>query len=288
MKIFDLEIGSGVYVSDKYQMFVNKHDREFQREITKTYFIEDKKKRVEKMRDLLRGKDEFSIETHTTKNELPQYDKYFKNYKEYVEELNKSMFYNVWVEVSTKRALEIEVYVEDIYNKADELNKENSYSAFSYLVDEQYKEHTGIFDNEKSDFVFKEQYNQIIYDLLNNKIKALYELKYNSEFAREIEFYTTQRKPLVWNASKTSLGTLFGLLHSRKIISGTLTDVQRGLMSMFNNISESTLKDNLSLKINTAENKTLYDTKTEALLKKWIDELVSTTKSKKANGTKNP
>lgn len=77
----------------------------------------------------------------------------------------------VWVEVSNKRKLEIEVFIYSIYNEMNKL--QDKYEKICFLIDQQYKEHTGIFDHEKSGFIFKEQYSGLIFDILQKKINEI-------------------------------------------------------------------------------------------------------------------
>ncbi|MFA7444537.1 MAG: hypothetical protein WCY89_01190, partial [Flavobacteriaceae bacterium] len=78
-----------------------------------------------------------------------------------------------------------------------------------------------------------------------------------------------------------SIGTLFGMLHNANIITGTKEDLIKAVSSMFGNLSESTTKDNVNLKVNSNDNKTLYDVETEKLITGWVKYLKSTTKPQK-------
>ncbi len=276
MKILGIEIQSGVYKSTSYLMYVDKGNKELQKQLNKTYYIQDKKERLKQVRNLLKNNIDTEHNTYVSKGNIPNWEKHgFKSLDEYYELQNESMFYNIWVEVSNKRALEIEVYVQTIYGKAENLLQSNEYDAICCLIDEQFKSHKKVFDDPKSDYAFRFQYNQLIYDLLQKKINEIVKTPVD-----DIRLTINTKKPLIWNAKKTSIGTLFGMLYNSEIISGTKEDLKRALTSMFSNLSENTLHDNLNLKIVKNENKILYDTKTEDQLKDWVKYLKSTMKKK--------
>lgn len=270
MNILGLEILDKQFNSNYWQMYVNRDGFELQKELNKTYYIKDKKQRLSKVRELL------NIPKKTHKNpviiEVSEYNLIFENgFEGYTKELEKNadnLFYNTWVEKSNKRSLEIEIYLLEIYENADTLQKKSEYDAICYLIDEQFKIHKNILDEPKADVIFRAQYNCIICELILKKIREINTLEI--EDIRE-SIQKTVKKPLTWNAQKNTIGTLFGMLLQNGIITGTLPDVSKGLTALFSNLSESTLMDNLNLKINSADNKTLYDTETETLLKDWIE-----------------
>jgi hypothetical protein len=284
MNILGLEILDKQFNSNYWQMYVNRDGFELQKELNKTYYIKDKKQRLLKVRELLH------LKKPSHKNpviiEISEYNLIFENgFEGYTKELKKnadSLFYNTWVESSNKRALEIEVYILEIYENADTIQKKSEYDAICYLIDEQFKIHKNILDEPKADVIFRAQYNCIICELILKKIREINTLEI--EDIRE-SIQKTVKKPLTWNAQKNTIGTLFGMLHNAGIIQGSKADLIRGLVSLFSNLSETTLKDNVNLKINTNENKILYDEETETKLKDWIAYLSkptrkSTTKQK--------
>lgn len=274
MKILGLEIKAGTYQSDTYQMYVNGSTyRDLQKELNKTYYIEDKKLRLLEVRKLL--KDVNRPKVHVSKGVLPDFKGLgFTSIKDYLDATNKSMFFGQWMELSNKRKLEIEVYVLGIYDIANTKAESSKYDAICYLIDEQFKEHTGVFDNEKDDFVYRGQYNQLIFDLLQKQIAEINNIEV--EDVRE-QIKAAQNKSLEWVAQKTIIGTIFGLLYNAKAIKGTKADLNRALVAMFPNLSKNTVHDNLNLKINTYEQKVLYSEQTEKLLKDFIEYVKSTT-----------
>lgn len=279
----DTGFKGGVYTSQSLKMTPKTTQY---RELEKTRYIKDKREQLKKVRELL--KFENSNGVHVERGEMIDFKKLgFKTFEAYLQEKSNGMFFNVWVEVSIKRELEIECYLLDIFDKADELAKTDEYKAISYLIDEKYKNHTGVFDKQKADCIHNDEYNDLIFDLLQNKINEISKIE-TIPIGDTIRKVT--RKPLIWNANKNTIGTLFGVLLQNGMITGTNDDISKGLSALFSNLSESTLKDNLNLKINSNDDKTLYDTETETLLKDWIEYLKkqktkkttvkSTTKSK--------
>ena len=174
----------------------------------------------------------------------------------------------VWVEVSNKRKLEIEVFIYSIYNEMNKL--QDKYEKICFLIDQQYKEHTGIFDHEKSGFIFKEQYSGLIFDILQKKINEI--SKTSIEVLRN-PVKSTIKKTLVWKAQKNTIGTLFGVLYKNGFIKGNKTDIVRGLTDMFDNLSKDSLIDNINLKKYEIENKIKHDKKTIELLSEWVKHL---------------
>lgn len=277
MEILGLEIPSGVYQSDLYSMFVDKPNKEQQKELNKTYYMKDKSERLKKVRELLKNNDDAKANCYVSSPTLPNWQDYgFKSLEAFYKLQNKSMFLGNWLEVSNKRALEIEVYVQTLYKEADKLFEKSEYEAISYLIEQQFTEHKNIFDNAKSDYAFRFQYNNLIYDLLQKKINELASVPID-----DIRKTLKTKKPLTWNSKKSSIGTLFGMLHNAKIIEGSKADIIRSLSAMFNNLSESTIKDNVNLKVNTNEDKCLYDKETEHKAKDWISYLKESTTTQK-------
>ncbi|MFA7446026.1 MAG: hypothetical protein WCY89_08775, partial [Flavobacteriaceae bacterium] len=175
MKILGLDIKDRVYNSDKYQMFVNgATPPEIQKELNKTYYIEDKAERLKRVKQILNNYTKRAI---ISNNNFTDWENYgFVDYDSFVKYKNKhieKMFFGCWVELSNKRALEIEVYVLERYQKAENIATSDVYKAICYLIDEQFTPHKNIFDNKQDDFIFRGQYNALIFDLLQLKIKEL-------------------------------------------------------------------------------------------------------------------
>ncbi|MCB4807136.1 hypothetical protein LG651_02655 [Tamlana sp. 62-3] len=277
MKILGLEIPNGVYQSARYCMYVDKPNKELQKELNKTYYIENKTKRLKKVRELLKNNNDFKLNTHVSKSKTINWENYgFESLEEFIKLKNQNMFFGNWVEVSNKRALEIEVYILGLYDNASKIFGKNksSFDTICFLIDEQFKEHKDVFDDPKSDIIYRTQYNHLIYDLLQKKINEFVNIPID-----DIRETLITKKPLVWNAKKSSIGTLFGMLHNAKIIDGSKTDMIRGLTAMFDNLVESSVKDNVNLKVYTAENKCYYDEETENNANSWVEYLkTSTTK----------
>ena len=247
-----------------------------QKELRKAKYIENPKERLKRIRELLPQESEgVSIE----RAEIPPFKELgfndFKEYERYVKKIG-GMFYDCWVEFAYKRELEIFCYLQDIKTKLHEYK--NDFEKTCYLIEQQHTEHTGIFDNKKEDYVFRDEYRAIIWDVLQYEIDLInnkkdVSIREQTETEIQTAIKTAIKKPLQWNADKNTIGTLFGLLHEKKIIQGTKTDIVKVLATAFNNLSEKTLTDNVSLKINTAENKTKYDTDTVEKLSDWVNHL---------------
>jgi hypothetical protein len=269
MKIFEIDIKEGAYTSKGYEFYFKMSNWKQNKEFTKTYYINDKKNRLNKVRELLKGNNDLKSKVTVTSPKIEDWQKYnFKGFEDYLKAKQKSMFYSVWVEVGNKRKLEIEVYVETIFNKLNDLK--TNFDKIDFLINQQYKEHNGIFDHEKSDFIYKEQYSGLIYDILQNKIN---EISNTSIEALRNNVKSTLIKPLIWKPNKNTIGTLFGVLYNNGFITGHKTDIVRGLTDMFSNLSASTLTDNVNLKINSSEVKKLYSEETIELLSEWIEYL---------------
>lgn len=276
MKIFKIDIKEGVYSSQDYEFYVNISNWKQNKAFTKTYYIEDKKKRLDEVRGLLKGNNDLKNKGTVTHPKLPNWQDYdFENFDDYMQLKQTSMFYNVWVEVGNKRKLEIEFFIETLYNEMDKLK--TNYDKICFLIDQQYKEHKGVFDHEKSDFLYRGQYSSLIYDILQKKINEISNTKF--EQLRE-PIKSTMKKPLVWSAQKNTIGTLFGLLSDKGFIKGHKTDIVRGLTDMFDNLSKHSLTDNVNLKVNKNEAKTNYDPNTSKLLVEWLEYLKNSTPKK--------
>jgi hypothetical protein len=269
MKVLGVEINDKVYQSNGYNMYVSTDKSKQNRDLTKTYYIKDKNDRLTKVRSLLKGNDDTRSTISVTTPELPNWQEFdFKDVSDFLKKQNSSMFLKVWSEVSNKRKLEIEVYAEKIFNESEKL--ENDFEKICYLIDQQYNRHKGVFDHPKSDFLYCQQYNELLYDIFQNKIN---EVSKTNDLELRQQVKSSVRKPLVWSAQKNSIGTLFGVLYKNGIIKGHKTDIVRGLSDMFDNLSSSSLTDNVNLKVNVNEAKSNYDKTTTELLNKWIEYL---------------
>lgn len=266
-ELYDKNAEDKIYSSTPYHM--TGFDDIGLRELEKCLYIEDNVKRLEKIRQILNNKIRSSGYVPPRETEKPEDCGFldFEDFLKYREEHEKFLIYGCWVWISYKRELEICVHVENIYKKAKKIFEKDKYEAICYIIDEKYKYHTNIFDNKKDDYLFRYQYNQIIFDMLDCVIKELLKIKVlpaNDLIKQSI------KKPLSWNAQKNIIGTLFGLLYKTGAIQGTKTDLIRGLSAMFSNLSENTLKDNIDLKENENEAKIKYDTRTEYLLENFL------------------
>lgn len=274
MKILGIDF-KPPYKYDYWDMYVDSNNYEIQKEFTKTYFIEDKNTRLTKVRGLIQ---EYKKELQSRKVvENEEINKTFGGYNEYSKAVSEkgSLFENIWVELSNKRRLELECYVLNLFVKADEIvNKSCVYDAIEYLIDEQFKIHKGVVDEPETDIIYRAEYNRIICELINKKIAEINKIPI-TELPEQIQ--NVINRGLSWNAQKNIIGTIFGLLYKANAIKGTKEDLSKGLCAMFPNLSISTIKDNLNLKINTSESKTLYDTETEKLLIDFIKYVKSTT-----------
>lgn len=240
----------------------------FEKELKKTYYLEDKVKRLETVRSLLKTKENSPTIDNLDENRLIIYCR--NNDIDYQNLKNNRLFYNVWVAIGYVRELEIEVYIQNIYNKADELINVSKYDAICYLIDEQFKYHKNLFDSEYHDVMYSDEYNSIIFELLQNKIFKISEIEYEP-ISTDIE--RVIRKPLVWKSKITAIGTLFGLLKKNNIIDGSKADIVRALNSMFDNLNENTLTNNVKLHVYKEELKHNYDTETETLSKELMQYL---------------
>ncbi len=255
------------YISNAYNMYPH---TEQQRELIKTYYIADKKQRLQRVRHLINNttlKNSILI----AKSKEDEYKKSIIHKKTFADEYEENtMFYGCWNELSSKRMLEIECYIQEITDHANTLNEKDTNKAINYLIDQQFTYHIGIFDNEANDLKYRNEYNNFIYDLLQLKINEISKM-----IIEPIQETINKliRKPLIWNADKDTIGTLFGLLYKAKIITGTKADLNRSLTAIFNNLSDTTLKKNLELSSSVKEGKTYHDTETVELVKNWIEYL---------------
>ena len=62
------------------------------------------------------------------------------------------------------------------------MNKlKTEFQKICYLIDQQYIEHRKVFDHPKSDLLYYKQYNNLIYDIIQNKINEISKIN-NTEF----------------------------------------------------------------------------------------------------------
>ncbi|OWP79736.1 hypothetical protein [Flavobacterium oreochromis] len=173
MNILGIEIDTdGQYKSDSYSMFVGSGNAEYNKEFTKTFYINDKIKRLEKVRELSKMYKSHSKQTFIDED-FYSWNKYFKTIELYINACKSSMFFNHSTYDSIKRQLEIEVYCLEIIEKANLIYQNNNFEAINYLIDIQYKTHKNIFDEPKNDLIYRSQYNALIYDIIQLEINKL-------------------------------------------------------------------------------------------------------------------
>ena len=269
----DAKFRNGAYTSVSLLITPKTH---LNRELEKTRYIKDSRERLKKIREIFEFSQNYPVTLKQDKT-IDFQKLGFKTIENYLTEKSEGLFCNVWLEYAIKMGLEIECYLLDIFDKADELAKTDEYKAICYLIDEKYKNHTGIFDNPRYDELYNEEYNHIIYDMIQDRIISISKIEI-IPVSDTIKRVT--KKPLTWKANKNTIGTLFGILINSGIITGTKQDLSKGLCAMFSDLSESTILDNLNLKINSADKKILYDVQTETILKPWIDYLKNQKKKK--------
>lgn len=261
--------GNEVFVSNGYNMEVL---TDFQKEIKKTYYQTDKKKKFERVRELVKN---HKVKVYINKginfqNDIIAYcNEQGLNYSELVQNENR-FFYGCSVSVSYVRELEIENYVEQIFLEAEQKLKDNNgepYIAICYLIDKQFTKHINVLESQKHDLIYRSEYNQLIYELIQDKINKISKIEHvpiSENIRNKIN------KGLNWKAPKMPIGTLFGILRKEGVIEGSVADIAKSLSAMFTNLSESTLKDNINLKEDKKEAKFKYDLKTVDYIDKWV------------------
>ena len=275
MKILDVEIKEDVFNSDYWQMTVNGNNPDYQKEFKKVYYIEDKKQQLKRIRELESTKSRHYESPIIISNiEFDIFENGILGFTEYQKSNQERMFYGVY-DKAYKRQIELEVYLLEIIENSNKLK--NDFDKICYFIDEQFKIHKNVFDEPKKDMIFRIQYNCIIFEQLQKEINTISK-KPIIDLSTQIQ--QSQNKSLEWNAQKTTIGTLFGLLYNIGAIKGTKTDLSKGLNALFPNLSINTLNDNISLKINDTENKYLYDIEAEKILKPFIEYIKSTRKQK--------
>jgi len=242
---------------------------ELEKELKKTHYLNDKTKQLERVRTLLK------VDNRTETISLSDKERIFnycaENNLKVSDVDNDRMFYNTSVNTAYVRELEIEVYAQQIFKKAEEL-KTNSdvYKSICYLIDEQYKYHKELFESKKHDVFYSNEYNQLIYELIQDEINILSNIEYEPI---NDTIHKNLKKSITWESKKTSIGTLFGMFHKEGIIKGSKADIVRALTSMFSNLRSSTLEDNMKLTYKEKEDKYTYDVDTENMAQSYINYL---------------
>lgn len=270
---YEIEIPDGAYKSMGWNMYVSKNKTVAleNKEIAKAKFIKNPIEAREKKRQAIKGKNDNEIGVSVSRGVIPPWKEVgFDSLNEYFDLTKKSMFYGMSVNVSTKRHSEIEAYVMGILEAAKA--EHTTYAEICNLIDKQYEQHTGVFDHAQSDLAFREQYNQLVYDILEKRIWEVWKAQPLDPMNGLDEKI---RNPLRWNATALSLGTVLGSLHDEGIIKGTKTDLHRAVNYLFG-ISTETTKAAMNHKTNEREGKVYYDPETVKLLKPWIDHLKTT------------
>ncbi|OWP84996.1 hypothetical protein BWK59_02520 [Flavobacterium davisii] len=211
--------------------------------------------------------------------DLFELDKIIEIEKEECKEigLDKDLFRNIDGREEIRRIWMLEIYIEEIIETFSNIYKNDKYEGICYLIDEQYKVHKNVVSCLLEDVFIRAHVNYIIFEALEIHLKSIDDI--STEKAQEFIYKRKYKKKssLKWNANKNSLGTIFGVLHDAGIIQGNKTELARELANMFNNLSETTLIDNIGLKTDKKNSKPKYDTKTEDLLFDWIAFLKSCT-----------
>lgn len=259
------------YLSNSYlaQIFDETH-----KNLEKAFYNPDIIQKREELRKWTKNIQEAWDEDNTHRDTKPEeWKKYFSYYSDYIEAYKEDeLFFNIDVWISIKRETELQVYLSDILKEADKKAQNNVYEAICYLIDEKYKLHTGILDEDKADLLFRDEINAIIFDCLQLKINEI-----SQQQPPEPQPFApvTPKKPFKWNANKKSLGTLFGVLFNHGIITGNKEDFKKQLVTLFEGVpSVSYLNDLIYLSTNKDDPNTpmpKYCKETEELLTEWIE-----------------
>lgn len=246
------------------------------RELNKAYYTKDKNKALQ---ILLEAEKAFPNETRGIDGAYLCGISYTEDEKtEILENRHKNEDYNHLQErgfayygnsfESYKNYLMVEIYIDNLIETANKASKDNHETFIYLLLDEVAKIHKDVLKDRFLDTIFEGEYNNYIADKLQEKIDEVSKSKYKpiDEQLRELI-----SKPLTWNANKNTIGTLFGLLKDKGIVTGTAKDISKALSGMFANLSETTLMDNVNLSVNTSQQSNKYDTETERILKtEWL------------------
>ncbi|PVV54810.1 hypothetical protein [Chryseobacterium sp. HMWF035] len=266
---------------DKYSSISYNMTRfdEAHKELDKTYYIENDVKRLDRMREILNNGITKSGYVPPREDYL-EIQKYFDDIIEFNKKKeNCRLFYSIWVWESVKRELEIKCYLDVIIQKADRIAEKSIFDAVCYLIDQKYIYHKNVLDQPKDDLLLREEINMLIFDYLQLKINELTQKETPESSTEKI---MRPKKPFVWNSSKMSFGTLFGVLFNSNIITGNKTDFINFITEVFEGVpAKSTLKGNIYLKTDDEnENKKYYCTGTVDLLTDWLEFLKSTPQNK--------
>ena len=278
-----MELSEKYFKTAPYKLSYLVNITEKPRELEKTYYIQDKEKKLKRLQDLLNGDTGKELEVTVT-NGKPinlEFSKYgIKDYLEYEEYKQWGMFFGVYTEVSRRRKLELEIYIENILNKVPKPNKNNKEERIFYLIDEKYKTHTNVLSTDFENFVFTDEYNNIIFDALQDEIK-----KVDTPNAENVEnAYRKHNKKVIWKSKKSTLGTIFAFLLQNNIIETEQANLARILQENFickgNNptFSYNSLYDNLQFKKKDDGLRPQYDTDVDTHIQPLIKYLKSTLK----------
>jgi len=249
------------------------------KELFKAQYIKDRVTRQERLRVLLKDvkPNDKSGCVPPRKPQIIYKDLGFDSYEKYEKYQQKGMIYGGWVWLSYKRFTEMENHILDRFDKADILFKEDEIKAVCYLIDQLFTFHRGVFDDKTADYVYCDEYNEYFFDAFQEKINSLLKI----EVAPIDETLSkVVRTPLKWNAEKQIIGTIFGIFKQEGIITGTYKDISEGLASLFVNLKQSTLNNNLKLNENANEGKVYYSKETERIIKTHLLEYVKGTVKK--------
>ena len=93
MRIFEIDIKEGAYSSDDYEFYVKRGNWEQNKAFTKTYYIEDKKTRLEKVRGLLQGNNDLENKVTVTTPKLEDWQKYnFEDFEDYLKAKKERLY----------------------------------------------------------------------------------------------------------------------------------------------------------------------------------------------------
>ena len=171
-KLYTEGLKEGRYESLEYNM--TRFD-ETHKELSKTLYIADRKEREKRLRELVPNERKNRGSALVPRREQPlTYEQIgFESAADYAKYLKtKKMIYNNWVWLSFKRQTELENYIIDRFENAEQL-KPDPFKAICYLIDEQYKYHTGVFDDPIADYIFRDEYNQYFFDAFQQKIREI-------------------------------------------------------------------------------------------------------------------
>lgn len=221
----------GAYYSVPYQM--NIANREKQKELDKTYYIKDVAIRIKQMQQLI-GDNPNDVSTIVTRGEIIDHKKLgFNSYEQLLEKQKNGMFYGIWVEIGTLRRLELEYFLQQIYDyaikiKTSKTDKEATYEAVCYLIDQRYEKHTGVFSDSRADLIFSDEYGQLIYDYIGKMIKQISNIDIETE-----KNLSSPIGKLQWLETKKDLSELVKALSLTALKGNAETDIIKAFESIF-------------------------------------------------------